>query len=153
MSINIVTVSGNLTRSPELRATKSGTQILTFTVAVNDRRRDPQTGEWSDYPNFIDCSIFGKRAESLSKLLSKGGKVCVSGKLRQSSWTDKQGQKRSKVEVVAEDVELMGGSKAQGGQSGAQTDNYAGQQQSGPNSAPQQPQSGYPELYDDDMPF
>ena len=89
MSINRVNISGNLTRDPEMRATQAGTQILTFGVAVNDRRRNPQTGEWEDYPNFIDCVVFGNRAEPLSRFLSKGSKVAVEGKLRWSQWQDK----------------------------------------------------------------
>lgn len=106
MSINKVFISGNLTRDCELRSTASGTAVLGFGVAVNDRRRNPQTGEWEDYPNYIDCTVFGARAESLSRMLAKGAKVAVEGKLRYSSW-ERDGQRRSKVEVVAEDVELM----------------------------------------------
>ena len=64
MSINRVNITGNLTRDPELRATAGGTQVLSFGVAVNDRRRNAQTGEWEDYPNFVDCTMFGTRAEA-----------------------------------------------------------------------------------------
>ena len=70
MSINRVIISGNLTRDPELRSTASGLPVLGFGVAVNDRRKNQQTGEWEDYPNFIDCTMFGARAESLSRYLS-----------------------------------------------------------------------------------
>ena len=58
MSINRVNITGNLTRDPELRATAAGTQVLSFGIAVNDRRKNPQTGEWEDYPNYIDCTMF-----------------------------------------------------------------------------------------------
>ena len=68
MSINRVIITGNLTRDPELRSTASGMPVLGFGVAVNDRRRNQQTGEWEDYPNFIDCTMFGARAESVSLL-------------------------------------------------------------------------------------
>ena len=71
MSINRVVISGNLTRDPELRATASGMPVLGFGVAVNDRRKNQQTGEWEDYPNFIDCTMFGARAQSVSRFLSK----------------------------------------------------------------------------------
>lgn len=71
MSINRVNITGNLTRDPELRATAGGTQVLSFGVAVNDRRRNPQTGEWEDYPNFVDCTMFGTRAEAVSRFLAK----------------------------------------------------------------------------------
>ena len=106
MSINRVLISGNLTRDPELRATASGTQVLSFGVAVNDRRRNPQTNEWEDYPNFVDCTMFGNRAEAVSRYLSKGSKVAIEGKLRYSSW-EKDGQRRSKLEVIVDEIELM----------------------------------------------
>lgn len=94
MSINRVNISGNLTRDPELRVTASGTQVLSFGVAVNDRRRNPQTGEWEDYPNFVDCTMFGTRAEAVRRYLSKGSKVAIEGKLRYSSW-EKDGERPS----------------------------------------------------------
>lgn len=106
MSINRVLISGNLTRAPELRSTASGLAVLGFGVAVNDRRKNPQTGEWEDYPNFIDCTMFGARAESLSRYLSKGMKVAIEGKLRWSQW-ERDGQKRSKIEVIVDDLEFM----------------------------------------------
>lgn len=106
MSINKVFISGNLTRDCELRATASGTQVLSFGVAVNDRRQNRQTGEWDDYPNFIDVTVFGARVPGLSRLLSKGTKVAVEGKLRWSQW-ERDGQKRSKIELIADEIEVM----------------------------------------------
>lgn len=106
MSINRVIISGNLTRDPELRSTASGMPVLGFGVAVNDRRRNPQTQEWEDYPNFIDCTMFGARAESVSRFLSKGAKVAIEGKLRWSQW-ERDGQKRSKIEVIVDEIEFM----------------------------------------------
>ena len=105
MSINAVFISGNLTRDPELRALPTGTQVLSFGMAVNDRIKNQQTGQYEDRPNFIDCVMFGARAESLSHILAKGMKITVQGKLRYSAW-EKDGQKRSKLEVVADEVEL-----------------------------------------------
>ena len=107
MSINHVTLSGNLTRDPELRSTQSGMNILNFGMAVNDRRRNSATGEWEDYANYVDCVLFGNRAEFLSRTLHKGSKVAVVGKLRYSSWENEQGQRRSKLEVVVEDLDFM----------------------------------------------
>lgn len=101
MSINRVNITGNLTRDPELRATAGGTQVLSFGVAVNDRRRNAQTGEWEDYPNFVDCTMFGTRAEAVSRFLAKGNKVAIEGKLRYSSW-ERDGQRRSKLEVIVD---------------------------------------------------
>ena len=106
MSINRVNISGNLTRDPELRMTSGGTQVLSFGVAVNDRRRNPQSGEWEDYPNFVDCTMFGARAEAVSRYLSKGSKVAIEGKLRYSSW-ERDGQRRSKLEVIVDEIEFM----------------------------------------------
>ncbi|MDO4536662.1 MAG: single-stranded DNA-binding protein [Coriobacteriales bacterium] len=108
MSINRVVISGNLTRDPEIRSTPSGTNILTFGVAVNDRRRNAQTGEWEDYANFVDCTLFGNRAEYFSRTLRKGLKVVVEGKLRYSSWQDREtGRNRSKLEVVVDDIDFV----------------------------------------------
>ena len=106
MSINRVVITGNLTRDPELRQTASGMPVLGLGVAVNDRRKNQQTGEWEDYPNFVDCTMFGTRAEKLAGLLTKGTKVCILGKLRYMSW-EKDGQKRSKIEVIVDDIEFM----------------------------------------------
>ena len=106
MSINIVNISGNLTRDSELRRTAGGTAILGFGVAVNDRRKNQQTGEWEDYPNFVDCTMFGTRAEKLAGMLTKGTKVCILGKLRYMSW-EKDGLHRSKIEVIVDDIEFM----------------------------------------------
>lgn len=136
MSINRVVVSGNLTRDPELRATPGGTQVLGFGVAVNDRRRNQQTGEWEDYPNFIDCTMFGNRAEALSRILRKGMKVAIEGKLRYSSWEDKNGGgRRSKVEIIPAEVVLM--SQNPNGQQAPQQYAPQGyQQQYAPQQAP-----------------
>lgn len=119
MSINRVNISGNLTRDPELKATQGGTSVLRFGVAVNDRRRNPQTGEWEDYPNFVDCVVFGGRAEPLSRFLSKGSKVAIEGKLRYSSW-ERDGQRRSKLEVVVDEVEFLSPRQQGAGQSYSQ---------------------------------
>ena len=120
MSINRVIISGNLTREPELRRTQGGTAILSFGVAVNNRRRNQQTGEWEDYANFVDCTMFGNRAESLSNYLSKGTKVAIEGKLRWSQW-EREGQKRSKLEVIVDELEFM---SSRDRQLDAQADTY-----------------------------
>lgn len=106
MSINRVIISGNLTRSPELKALPSGTSVLDFGVAVNERRKNPQSGEWEDRANFVDCTMFGKRAEAVERFLSKGQKVAIEGKLRYSSW-EKDNQKRSKLSVIVDEIEFM----------------------------------------------
>ena len=120
MSINKVIITGNLTREPELRRTQGGMAILSFGVAVNDRRRNQETGEWEDYANFVDCTMFGNRAESLSNHLSKGTKVAIEGKLRWSQW-ERDGQKRSKLEVIVDELEFM---SSRDRQLDAQADTY-----------------------------
>lgn len=107
MSINRVIVSGNLTREPEVRTTASGNPVMGFGIAVNDRRKNSQTGEWEDYPNFIDCTMFGARAQSVSRFLSKGSKVAIEGKLRWSQWETNEGQKRSKIEIIVDEIEFI----------------------------------------------
>ena len=157
MSINRVTISGNLTRDPELRATAGGTQVLSFGVAVNDRRRNPQNGEWEDYPNFVDCTMFGTRAEAVSRYLSKGSKVAIEGKLRYSSW-ERDGQRRSKLEVIVDEIEFLSRGQQGGGQGGY------GQPACGqggydaahmPAPAPQAPAPVPPagDVFDEDIPF
>ena len=91
MSINRYIATGNLTREPELRRTANGMAVLNIGIAVNDRRKNPQSGEWEDYPNFLTCVMFGTRAESVSGYLHKGSKVAIEGKLRFSQW-EKDGQ-------------------------------------------------------------
>ena len=154
MSINRVNISGNLTRDPELRATAGGTQVLSFGVAVNDRRKNPQTGDWEDYPNFVDCTMFGTRAEAVSRYLSKGA---IEGKLRYSSW-ERDGQRRSKLEVIVDEIEFMsrGSQGGQGGYSQNGGNSYGGGYAPAP--APQAapaPVQAPPavDVYDEDIPF
>lgn len=152
MSINRVIISGNLTRDPDLRSTASGMAVLSLGVAVNDRRRNQQTGEWEDYPNFVDCTMFGTRAESLARFLSKGTKVTIEGKLRWSQW-ERDGQKRSKLEVVVDDLEFM--SSRNGGQQGGYNNGGYGNQSYAPAaSAPAAPViETSSSVYDEDIPF
>lgn len=140
MSINRVIISGNLTRDPELRSTASGFPVLGFGVAVNDRRKNQQTGEWEDYPNFIDCTMFGARAESLSSYLSKGTKVSIEGKLRWSQW-ERDGQKRSKIEVIVDELEFMSSRNGDTASAPAAV------------AAPAPVVSSSPSVYDEDIPF
>lgn len=144
MSINRVVVSGNLTRNPELRATASGMPVLGFGIAVNDRRKNATTNEWEDYPNFIDCTMFGARAESVSRFLTKGSKVCIEGKLRWSQW-EKDGVKRSKVEVIVDEIEFL-----------TKSDKAPQQAQNGPQVQVVPPMAEPivdASVYDEDIPF
>lgn len=155
MSINKVLISGNLTRDPELRSTASGTSVLSFGVAVNDRRRNQQTGEWEDYPNFIDCTMFGNRAESVSRFISKGSKVAIEGKLRWSRW-ERDGQRRSKIEVIVDEIEFMSSRNNAAPVNGAPTYQAPAYQQQAPAyQVPQAPAAPVVDasVYDEDIPF
>ena len=146
MIINRVVISGNLTRDPELRATAGGTQVLSFGVAVNDRRKNPQTGEWEEFPNFVDCTMFGNRAEAVARYLSKGTKVAIEGRLRYSSW-ERDGQRRSKLEVIVDEIEFMSRGRQGGGEGGGMKLHPDGSAE--PIPAPAAPIG----VYDADIPF
>lgn len=142
MAINKAIISGNLTRDAELRQTNNnGTAVLNFTVAVNDRRRNNQTGEWEDYPNYIDCTLFGNRATAIKDYMVKGQKVAVEGKLRWSQWEDKEtGKSRNKVGVLVDEIEFMGPRNGAGGGGNGGGSSYSA------------PEPAAPEE-DDDVPF
>lgn len=109
MAINRVTVVGNLTRDPELRGLPSGSQVCTLRIAVNERRKD-QSGQWVDSPNFFNVTVFGAQAENAAKYLAKGRQVAIDGRLRWREWEDKNtGTKREAIEIVAQDVQFIGG--------------------------------------------
>lgn len=137
MSINSYTGSGNLTRDAELRQTQGGNSILTFGIAVNDRRKNQQTGEWENYPNYIDCVLYGNRAQGLAQYMTKGTKVAVHGKLHWSSW-ERDGQRRSKIEVYVDEVEFLSARQGNAPQA-APAPQYAPQTQQ-MYANPQQPQ-------------
>lgn len=141
MSINKCMISGNLGSDPELRMTSGGTAVLSFTVAVNDRVKNRNTNEWDDYTNWVSCTMFGTRAEAVSRSLSKGAKVAIDGKLRYSSW-EKDGQKRSKLEVIVDEIEFL--SRYGEERTAAPAQGYAPQPTY---QAPQQP------IYDSQIPF
>ena len=137
MAINKATITGNLTRDPELRQTQGGTSVLTIGVAVNDRRKNQQTGEWEDYPNYIDCTIFGNRATGVAPHLQKGMKVAIEGKLNQSRWQAEDGTNRSKIGIIVDEIEFM--AKRDGSQQPMQQpmQQQAQPQQFAPQTAPQ----------------
>lgn len=141
MSINSVTVSGNLAADAELRTTQGGTAVLGFRLAVNERVKQAD-GTWADRPNWVGCALFGTRAEKLAQHMTKGKKVAVSGRLRYSEW-ERDGQRHGKLEVIASDVEFM--TSAQQGQ---QTTARQPAPHQAPQAVPQQP-----DLYDRDIPF
>ena len=104
--INRVTLVGRLTRDPELRHLPSGSPVLQLGLAVNGRQKD-EAGNWTDKPNFFDVKVFGNQAEMLNQHLSKGRRVGIDGRLDWSSWEAQDGSKRSKVEIVAFQVQFL----------------------------------------------
>lgn len=137
--INNVSLTGRLTRDPELRVTAGGTQLLSFTLAFNTSVRNRQTGEWDERGNFIDCTMFGKRAETLLNFLAKGQKVAIAGKLRYATW-DKDGQRHSKLDLIVDEIDFM-----------AQRQNAA--QPAPVPASPQAPMPPVVDTFDEDIPF
>jgi single-strand DNA-binding protein len=116
-SFNRVILLGNLTRDPELRYTPSGMAVTDIGLAVNDRRKNAN-GEWVDETTFVDVTLWGRTAEIAGEYLTKGSPTLIEGRLKMDSWDDKQtGQKRSKLKVVGERLQLLG-AKGQGGSEG-----------------------------------
>lgn len=116
-SINTVALSGNLVRDFELKG-NSG-KFGTFSIAVNERVKDRDSGEWEDKANYFDCVLLGARASSLAQYLTKGTTVAVTGKLEQNRWQAQDGSNRSAVRVVVSDLVFMRG-KGGGQQQAAQ---------------------------------
>lgn len=158
--INMVVLVGRLTRDPEMRYTNSGVAVCKFSLAVNRRKRSGDS--WSDEVSFFDISLWGKQAESLNNYLVKGKQVAIQGELRQSRW-EQDGQKRSRIEVVANNIQLLGdpsGGSSGGGRPAAQNNRPQYQQSSSPGYQRGGNDSGYnnndysgPEGFDDDIPF
>jgi single-strand DNA-binding protein len=155
---NIVVLVGRLTRESELRFTNSGTAVCRLSIAVNRMKRSGDQRE--EEVSFFDVTVWGKQAEVLNPYLTKGRQICVNGELRQSRW-EQDGQSRSRIEVVANNIQLLGGSS---GSSSSGSD-YAPAQAQGPRKSggyepkgnPRVPSApnGFPgpEQFDDDIPF
>ncbi|MBA3758177.1 single-stranded DNA-binding protein [Candidatus Saccharibacteria bacterium] len=114
-SFNQVTLMGNLTRDPELRQTPNGQNVCSFSLALN-RSYKGGDGEWKEATDFVNCIAWGPLGERVAQYLTKGRPALVSGRLQSSNW-EQDGQKRSKLEVIAQDVTFLGG--AGGGEGGA----------------------------------
>jgi single-strand DNA-binding protein len=115
-SFNRVILIGNLTRDIELRYLPSGMAVTDISLAVNDRRKG-QNGEWIEEVSFVDVTVWGRTAEVMSEYLSKGSPVFIEGRLKLDTWEGQDGQKRSKLKVICERMQLIG-AKGQGGQGG-----------------------------------
>ena len=108
-NINRVIITGNLTRDPELRSLPSGMSVCSLRIASNTRRKDNSTGDWVDKPNYFDVTIWGRQGENAAQYLSKGRPVAIDGRLEWREWQDQQGNNRQSVEIVADNVQFLGG--------------------------------------------
>ncbi len=125
-SYNRVVLVGNLTRDPELRYIPSGTAVTEVGLAVNDRRKS-STGEWVDETTFVDVTLWARQAEVACQYLSKGSSVLIEGRLKLDTWESNEGQKRSKLRVVGERMQMLGGRQsAATGARGGPSDDVAG---------------------------
>jgi single-strand DNA-binding protein len=107
-NINRVVLVGNLTRDPELRNTPSGMSVCSLRIAVNSRRKDNATGEWTEKPNYFDVTVWGNQGESCAQYLSKGRPVAIDGRLEWREWDAQDGTKRQAVEIIADSVQFLG---------------------------------------------
>ncbi len=147
-SYNRVVLLGNLTRDPELRYIPSGTAVADIGLAVNDRRKNAQ-GEWVEEATFVDVTLWARTAEVASEYLSKGSPVLIEGRLKFDQWETPDGQKRSKLRVVGERMQMLGAAGGGGGRPPAQKDNQYSQ------PAPPEQDGGPPPAEEpgDDIPF
>ena len=106
-NLNIVALTGNLTRDPELRSLPSGTSVCSMRIACNTRRKDA-SGDWIDKPNYFDVTVWGAQGENCARYLSKGRPVAVQGRLEWREWEAQDGTKRQSVEIVADSVQFLG---------------------------------------------
>jgi len=157
--VNKVILVGNLGRDPDVRYTPNGSAVTKFTVATTDSWNDKQTGERQDKTEWHRVVMFGKLAEIAGEYLKKGSQVYIEGRLQTSKWQDNSGNDRYTTEIVANEMQMLGGRQSGGGQYQSQTN----QNQSGggafdkqPSSAPAQKQDDAPSGpsdFDDDIPF
>ena len=140
--INIISMTGRLTRDMEIKYTPSRVPVGKFSLAVN--RNKKKGDQWVDEASFFECALFGKSSESLAQYLIKGKQVAISGEMRQERWTSQDGQNQSRVVVVISSISLMG----------SKEDAPSKQQAPAPTRAPQQSKNQGPEAFDDDnIPF
>lgn len=143
-SFNRVILLGNMTRDPELRYTPGGTAVCEISLAVNDRRKDNSSGEWIEETTYVDVTLWAALAETCCNYLSKGSPLLVEGRLKLDTW-EQDGQKRSKMRVIGERMQMLGGSGS-GGNTSSGTQH---KKTSGGSRQESRPQEGPP----DDIPF
>ena len=148
--INKVIIVGNLGGDPETRYMPSGSAVTNLTVATNESWKDKATGEQKDRTEWHKVAMFNRLAEVAAEYLRKGSQVYIEGKLRTRKWQDKSGQDRWTTEIVADEMQMLGGRSGGGGGGGGGSAPMSSPSESGPSSAPPQPG---PDDFDDDIPF
>jgi single-strand DNA-binding protein len=151
-SYNRVVLLGNMTRDVELKYTGSGTAVTDIGLAVNDRRKTP-SGEWVEETTFVDVTLWGRTAEIANEYLQKGSQILVEGRLKLDTW-ETDGQKRSKLRVVCERMQMVG-SRSGGGGGGGNSGRPAGSYDDTEMNQPVGFESAQPKTPDaeDDIPF
>lgn len=153
-NINHVVLTGNLTRDPELRSTRSGMSVCSLRLASNTRRKSAD-GTWGDKANYFDVTVFGAQGDNCARFLAKGSGVAVQGRLEWSEWEAQDGGKRQSVQVIADNVQFLGGGPDRDRRHGDQADRY-------PSRADTEPVAGTDDYgnfanpavgSDDDIPF
>jgi len=151
VDLNHVVLIGRLTRDAELKSIASGQAVCKFSIAVNRRRKNGD--QWEDEANFFDIVVWGRQGESLHQYLVKGKMVAVDGELRQDRW-QQDGQNRSKVEIVANNLQLLGGNPGSGGGGASQGQGWQSQGGSAPAQASAPAGSAVADdHFADDIPF
>ena len=155
-NFNKVILAGNLTRDPQLSYLPSNTPVAEFGLAIN-RKWKSQNGEMREETCFVDCSCFGKQAETLNQYMSKGKPLLVEGRLQFQQWTAKDGTKRSKLKVIVEQFQFLGGG-AGGSRRSEESPAQAGQSYPAPEPAAPAPaadfqDAGPPAPADSEIPF
>lgn len=151
-NFNKVYLIGNLTRDPELRVTPKGTSICQFGIAVNRQFKD-ESGAMRDDTTFVDIEAWGKQGETISKYCTKGRPLFIEGRLKLDQWEDKaSGQKRSKLKVVLEGFQFLGGGQREGG-GGGEYDQSPAPERHSPPPRSSAPRPAPVENLDEDVPF
>jgi single-strand DNA-binding protein len=117
-NINRVVMTGNLTRDPELRSLQSGMSVCSLRIASNTRRKNQQTGDWEDKPNYFSVTVWGAQGENCARYLAKGRPVAIDGRLEWREWQDKEGNKRESIDIIADSVQFLGGREDAEGSNG-----------------------------------
>jgi single-strand DNA-binding protein len=168
-NLNKVMLIGRLTRDPEVRTFPNGGKVAALGFAVNNRRKNNQSGQWEDEPVFLDMEVFnrgenGKQADLVEQSLRKGNQVFIEGHLKLDQWTDKEGQKRSKLKIVVDNFQFLeprqDGGGGDGGMRSQRPAGMAARRPSGPSGSSydeptydQEPQKSSGGSGEDEIPF